>query len=129
MGYIIDQRVKNSIKLASKLVYVGCHETRISPRLKIIFYLMWWSNKLVKRGETKRRGTKGCVFTASQTSTNSFIREFHSEKGTFAKFHREIYAVEAEIGRIQKQNLVSNQHGGNTREEGGYGRKMNRVKG
>lgn len=69
---------------------------------------MWWSNKLVKRRETKRREMKGCMLTASQTSTNSFMREFHSEKGTSAKFHREIYAVEAEIGRIQKQNLVSN---------------------
>lgn len=49
------------------------------------------------------------MLTASQTSTNSFMREFHSEKGTSAKFHREIYAVEAEIGRIQKRNLVSNQ--------------------
>lgn len=65
---------------------------------------MWWSNKLAKRRETK-----GCMLTASQTSTNSFMREFHSEKGTSAKFHREIYAVEAEIGRIQKRNLVSNQ--------------------
>lgn len=67
------------------------------------------------------------MLTASQTSTDSFMREFHSEKGTPAKFHREIYSVEAEIGRIQKRNLVTGQHGGGG--GGRYGRKMNRVKG